>query len=551
MKYILKHKLLILIIIFGSFLRLYGLSQNPPSLTSDEAALGYNAYSILKTAKDEHGEFLPIVFQSFGDWKPGLYVYLTVPFVALFGLNEFSTRIVGALSGILAIYLVYLVSNKLFPNKKIGAWSALFLSIMPWHIHFSRGAWEANLSLTLTLAGFWFFLKGLERKTNLVFSAVLFGLTFWSYQGAKLSTALVLVCLVIVFLRKLWMKYKKTVLFSTVVGFLLISPIILSFYQGKVGRLEVFSVFSYPRPDKVVSDILEQSGGKTGSLEYVFYHSEVLSFARGILSRYLNHFSGRFLFFEGDWQSKRHGAPDTGMLLFVDVIFLVAGLVYFSRNSKLPGVIFVFLWLLFSPLPSALSRDQIQAVRSFSMSIPLAILLGAGVEQMISWGFLRRKVPILLLAGLFVFNLVYLIDQYWVHLPKKTAQDWGYGYKQVVENLSGVLSESKEIVVKQDYSQPYIYFLFYEKYDPEIYQKQYSPGFISSKYGDVGLVPKLRNVTFRDINWQDDKDMKGKIFVVDPIKLPLDVTNNSLKYKVIQDIEYPNGNVAYRIFEIL
>src|SRR3990167_2733917 len=99
-----KHKLLLLVLAVAAILRLWGLGTNPPHLTNDEAALGYNAYSILITAKDEHGEFMPIVFKSFGDWKPGLYIYLTVPWVAIFGLNEFSTRIVGALSGVIAVF---------------------------------------------------------------------------------------------------------------------------------------------------------------------------------------------------------------------------------------------------------------------------------------------------------------------------------------------------------------------------------------------------------------------------------------------------------------
>ena len=78
--------LLIGIIILAALLRLWHLDMNPPHLTPDEASLGYNAYSILKTGKDEYGTFMPIIFKSFGDYKPGLYVYAAVPFVAVFGI---------------------------------------------------------------------------------------------------------------------------------------------------------------------------------------------------------------------------------------------------------------------------------------------------------------------------------------------------------------------------------------------------------------------------------------------------------------------------------
>jgi len=165
--------LLFIILILAAFLRIYKLSSIPPHLTSDEAALGYNAYSILKTAKDEYGNFLPIIFKSFGDYKPGLYVYLTVPTVVLFGLSEFSVRLPSALAGVLAVWLIYKLVNYLFPDKKysffsfrfsLGDIAALMLAISPWHIHFSRGAWEINMSLTLTLLGIYFFLKALEKS---------------------------------------------------------------------------------------------------------------------------------------------------------------------------------------------------------------------------------------------------------------------------------------------------------------------------------------------------------------------------------------------------
>src|SRR3989344_98638 len=143
--------LILLILSVSAFLRLWKLGSIPPHLTADEASLGYNAYSILKTAKDEYGELLPIIFKSFGDFKPGLYVYVTVPFVALLGLTELATRLPSALGGVLAVYLVYLIVKDFCKRESLlfarnwGAetaalTAAFFLAILPWHIYFSRGA---------------------------------------------------------------------------------------------------------------------------------------------------------------------------------------------------------------------------------------------------------------------------------------------------------------------------------------------------------------------------------------------------------------------------
>ena len=101
--------LVILIVIMGlaATLRVWRLGVDGRPLLWDEAALGYNAYSILKTGKDEYGTFLPLSIRSFDDYKPPLYTYLTVPSVALFGLSVWSTRLPSAVMGILAVVGVY------------------------------------------------------------------------------------------------------------------------------------------------------------------------------------------------------------------------------------------------------------------------------------------------------------------------------------------------------------------------------------------------------------------------------------------------------------
>ncbi|MBI3282756.1 hypothetical protein HYZ70_01635, partial [Candidatus Curtissbacteria bacterium] len=99
-----KSKLtLAVILILAAFLRFYQLGQNPPSLDWDETAHGYNAYSILKTGRDEYGYKLPLSFRSFDDYKPPIYTYLVVPSVAIFGLSDFAVRFPSAVLGVLAV----------------------------------------------------------------------------------------------------------------------------------------------------------------------------------------------------------------------------------------------------------------------------------------------------------------------------------------------------------------------------------------------------------------------------------------------------------------
>jgi 4-amino-4-deoxy-L-arabinose transferase-like glycosyltransferase len=559
--------LIIFIILSASVLRLYNLGINPPHLTADEASLGYNAYSILKTGRDEYGTILPIIFKSFGDFKPGLYVYATVPFVAVLGLNEFAVRLPSALAGIIAVWLLYEIiingqwsmikKNKLTINNQLLAITASFmLAISPWHIHFSRGAWEANLSLTLTLAGIYFFLRALTNSRQLIVSAIFFALTFIAYQGAKLSTTIVLLILVVTF----WREVKKLMLARTVlassmvVGLLIIFPVILSILQGQTGRLQVFSIFSYSRPEEQVNDFLAQGNEKFGNVTYYLYHSETFNYTRAIAGRWFNHFSGRFLFFEGDYRNPRHSVPNHGMMLLVDLILLPLGVIYLlKKKGKFSR--FVLLWLVLAPLPSILSRDDVHAVRALNMVIPISLTAAFGLSELLKFaGGIMNKLMSYSAYGLilisYLLSLFYFLDSYFIHQPMHNARFWSYGYKQMVEIITPVQNNYERVKVQQSFAQPYIFFLFYQKYDPAKYQDK--ARLVESEYkGDVGYVEQIDNIYFTHINWGVDKSDKGTLLVADTIAVPPDESSDEKYFNLINEIKYPDGNTAFRILVII
>jgi 4-amino-4-deoxy-L-arabinose transferase-like glycosyltransferase len=567
-KYII-HNLLFIILIIAAVLRLWKLDSIPPSLTSDEAALGYNAYSILKTGKDEYGKLLPVIFKSFGDYKPGLYVYLTVPFVAVFGLNEFSTRLPSSLAGVIAVWLLYKIvidfkkREKLeVGNRKASTITSLeilapaMLAISPWHIHFSRGAWEVNVALTLTLAAIWYFIKALRNSKYLIYSAVCFTLTLLTYQGAKLSSAIVLALLLLIYWKKFWSAFRAhagPVLVSGVLGILISLPIFLSLINGQTGRLNVFSVFSYPRKDSDIVQILSQGNETNNSLSYYLFHSETLNFKRGILGRWFNHFSGRFLFFEGDWQNPRHSAPNQGMMLMSDFIFLTFGLLFIAKNIRTGWAKFMVLWLLLAPLPSVLSRDAVHAVRAYNMVIPLTIVTSCGIYYLFSLvkhkSAISKVVVTKLTVLMFVASFIYFLDAYFVHLPKHDSEAWDYGYKELVKTITPLQNHYDDIKVQQSFSQPYIYFLFYQKYDPAKYQK--TAKLTASEYaGDVGYVEKLDNIYFAPIDWPQNKQEHGILVAADEIRIPDFEIAAGGAFGLIKSIKYLDGNTAFNVVEI-
>jgi len=548
---------LLLVLALAALLRFFRLGFNPPSLDWDEAALGYNAYSILKTGRDEYGNLLPLIFKSFGDFKPGLYVYLCLPFVAIFGLSEIAVRFPSAILGVGTVWLLYLVVSKLYPQQAslkakirypFSLAASFVLAVMPWHLQFSRGGWEANVALFFLLLGFYLFLTALKKPKWLLFSAFSFGLTLLTYQSSKMITPLFLFGLFLFFRKEIKKIPLKFLLTSLAIILIVCLPIIWSSFSAG-NRLKVMSLFSYPRGNEEINQILKEDNNN--KIYFKIYHNDSLSLGRGFLERYFNHFSGKFLFFEGDWSSARHGAPYVGVLYYIDIVFLLAGF-WFLISQKKNSSGFLWYWLLISPLPAALSRDSIHAVRSLNMVLPLAIIIGAGIFQIHNL-LKKRKVFIRLfllamILGFYSWCLLYYFDQYYTHYPLKSSQYWQYGYKQLVNKVAPNKNNYERIIFTTEYGQPYIYWLFYSRYDPKSYQAK--ARLTENQWGDVGSVDKLDNIEFRELYWPSDRSLPKSLFIGTEEEIPLkDIDPN--QSRILDEIFFLNGKVAFRVMETL
>ena len=136
---------LLLITLLAAGLRLCWLGDAPNTFSTDEASNGYDAYSILLTGRDRYGDFLPWFLRAFNDSRESLYVWLIVPFIKLWGLNEFSSRFPSAIAGILTVPVVYGLAKELWQKANIALGAALLVAVSPWSIFYSRLAFRANL----------------------------------------------------------------------------------------------------------------------------------------------------------------------------------------------------------------------------------------------------------------------------------------------------------------------------------------------------------------------------------------------------------------------
>jgi len=479
-----KNKIFLIFIFIAAFLIRFYNYQYPPLLW-DEAALGYNAYSILETGKDEYGQTLPLIFKSFNDYKPGLYVYLALPFVKLLGLNELSIRLPSILIGsLIPIFLFFLILKIDKKNYKLAYIAAILTVFNPFNITYSRLAWETNiLTFEIILATYLYF------TNKHLWSSLIIGLMLYTYQGGKLSALILIFILFSIYKSKIFTKQ------FIVPVFLLGLPILYGLlFNNNSNRLKVASLFSYPRSLQETQLIIKESG----QLNYNLFHNQLIYFSRNFFQRYFNHFSPEFLTFVGDWQNARHGAPYVGVLLFPSIIFLFLGLFNYKKEQK-----FFLYWLLLIPLSSAFTRDSVSATRSMSLSIPLMYFTASGIQIFLEKNIKNylpagRQAVYCLLFTIYLISFIYWADLYFNHSVKTHPADWLFGYKEVNQYIIKNQKKYPQIYMTDFYGQPYIYYLFYSQYPPKNYQKQAK---LIIKSVDSGNIGQIDNIKFAPVSW--------------------------------------------------
>lgn len=319
-------KILIIILAAGAILRLVWLDKSPGPVNWDEAALGYNAYSLWKTGADEYGTKWPLSLRSFDDYKPPLYAYLTAPVVGIFGLNEINTRLPSAIAGVASIGLLYLITSKLL-GKRTGLMAAGMMTIEPWAIFYSRGAWEANLSLTLVLAAMWLILEG-----KYTLGLVIAGINVFAYHSAK------------IYLWPLLIWGRRSL------GIILAVMLFVTAMWGGKG----WTRFS--------------SAGSKNPVE--------------MGKKYLSYFSPANLFVRGTNETNQRV---DGFALYYgwEMFFWAMGVAWLIKNWRKNRVLIT--WLALAPLPAIITQSWFNPVRVLPLWAANTILIAAGISQIKSW----------------------------------------------------------------------------------------------------------------------------------------------------------------------
>jgi 4-amino-4-deoxy-L-arabinose transferase-like glycosyltransferase len=344
--------LLILIIILASGLRLWNLGKVPISPDWDEVALGYNAYSIMQTGRDEYGKFMPIILRSFDDYKPALYAYLAMPSISILGLNVMAVRLPSAIFGILTVFATFFLAKELFKKNSIALLTSFLLAISPWHIQFSRVAFEANVGVALNVFGILFFIKAFRKPWFLFLSSVMFGLSLHVYQSEKVFVPFLIAVLVFSFRKEFFLIRKKYLYTSIVIFAIICLPLInyLLVNKDALSRAKTVSIFSNMSIIESNTVKLARDRSSNDILGLVLDNRRV-EFAKYVIDGYLSHLDLNWLFVKGD--IARHHAPGMGLMYLVELPFLLIGvymLIFGNFNKSVKT--FMVLWFLIVPIPA-------------------------------------------------------------------------------------------------------------------------------------------------------------------------------------------------------
>ena len=518
--------------LLGGILRLIWLSSLPAGFNADEAAFGYNAYSLLQTGRDEWGTAwfaLPFTnLRSFGDYKLPLYSFLVVPSIKFFGLNEFSTRLPNAVFGTMAIVAIYLLARKLgFP----ALLAAALLAISPWHVQLSRGAFEANLIVLFFPLAIYLFLT-----RRFIMSAVILAVSFYSYHTTRLLTPVLAVALML-FSRKISPKFLFVLLLISLPG-------LWSMLGPGSSRLADIGVFSPTDNWQGVADqrFAARNLGLPDPIARIFSNKATAVFSQ-VVSNYTSYFSPQFLISQGPSESTYGMLTGVGVIYLLEAIFLATFLVRLIRQPDKQAT-FIFILLLLSPIPAALSKGSGLAANRVAAMIPfLTLCLSLGLTHLIR----STKPVIAVVAVLYLVHVAFFIHAMVYRSPFVTASSMSYGWKEAIGRLSPLAERFTDIRVSRVFSEPHIFLAFYLRYPPAKYQKHSqlwtdfsNRGFKFLDQVDGYYLGKYR---FGDIH-PTDVVKHPILFVGPPSQFPP-------TYPEYFHVDYPTGVAAIKVAEKL
>lgn len=532
-----------LIIIIVLFFRLYKIETVPPSLSLDEVSIGYNAYSILKTGKDEYDTSFPLVLRAYDDFRPSLYVYLVIPFVKIFGLRPMVVRLPSVILSVISVIATfYLGSHLIGLSKKIkdkakigGFFASLFLALSPWNIYLSRLGHEANAGISFLILSYLFFFK---KKYSLFL--IFLALSFMSYQSEKIIVPILTILTLSLFWRNFIINKKKLILTAV-----LIAPIIILFLAHSLNkngmlRFQATSIFAAKQDQFSESAIKLLKAKEKGDIFGQVLNNRRVIASQIFFTQYFSHFNPTWLLTNNG--SEPHKVPNLGLIYPWEAIFLMLGLLFLMKsNIDWKVKVLIIGWILVSIIPAAITTQAPHAMRTMTVMPMLQIIEAFGIISIISFVKKEQKfLNISLLITILLFSSFYFYNNYFNVFPIEQSASFNYSLSNAIPFIVNQENNYSKIIISNENNlyQSYMFFLFYSRFNPILYQKL--GGTVSGGYAQTHKIGKIE---FRPIHWNSEKKETQTLLVGNPSDFPKDIVSQA-------EFPYLNGQVGVKIISL-
>ncbi len=444
---------LLALLLLGAAVRFVGLASVPPGLSPDEAANGYDAYSLALTGRDQHGHLLPLTAASINDYRMPGFIYAAVPFVAAMGLSVTSVRLAAAVMGWLALPVVYRLGRRMF-CPEAGLTATALLALSPWHLPFSRMGLEGTtvaLVAAGSVAAVWQW-RNDHRWRWVWLAGALLGLSFYTYSIMKLFTPLLMAGLGLILWREARAQPRHALALAALVG-LLALPVAWEtltapdFMQARYNQIAVF------KPGRPLGEALGEALANVGT-----------------------HLGPDFLFLRGDYDALHH-PPGAGQLYWIQLPLVLAGLVGGLRERRTRQATLALLaWIAAALAPVALTQITLEGSGHSHRAIPMVaawqLLSGAGMAVLLRKARSRRRAALVgLIALATLAQAGPYLHHYFTAYPGTVLARFDDGMPQAVRALDALDDDYETVVFTDMASWPYLHILFFTRYDPHLLQR--------------------------------------------------------------------------------
>lgn len=480
MKKIKQTVLLVSIVAIGSSLRLYKLGQIPGGAHRDELAIGYNAYSLLETGKDEHGQTYPLNFKSLNDYKLPGQIYTTALSLKIGGRNLWAVRLPTAIFGSLFIISAFLFSRFIFLNNKISNITTGLTALSLWHFTASRNGYEPIAGLTLSLTALFFLGQAIVKNKKIWLNSLL-GLFFYFistlfYNSPIIAMPLLTTSFVLISQIKSKSKFnKKNWLIAglTLIVSFFIFTLFKNVSSSRVGTI----IINNPAIIKQINQTRIQylQAGLPQVLAKILVNKPVI-YIKQFISGYFSAFDFSYLFTQGDhnpWHSLRMIKLGTFNLVLIP--FLGIGLfktIRLALKRNRTGLLLISL-LLISPIANGLTIDAPISNRLMLFHFSLTLIISLGIFQAFKLIGNKTSHSLAYLLILLIFvSYLWPLSRYFGLYNQNLSQAWNPNFKQVVAAVSEKQDKYDLIYVTPKVDTAYLQFAFFGPIQPELIQTQ-------------------------------------------------------------------------------